>query len=54
LFNFRGSRGDGNDVAIKLARKFREMAGFQKQEIDDIADMAQQQRDQYAAGVAAY
>ena len=54
LFNFRGSRGENNEAAIKLARKFREMAGFQTEEIDQIAEMAQAQRDQNAARVAAY
>jgi hypothetical protein len=44
LFNFRGARGDGPDAAIRLARRFREMAGFQKEEIDQIADMAEAQR----------
>ena len=46
LFNFRGSRGEDRDSSIRLARKFREMAGFQKEEIDQIAAMAQAQRDQ--------
>ena len=54
LFNFRGSRGENNEAAIKLARKFREMAGFKTEEIDQIAEMAQAQRDQNAARVAAY
>ena len=54
LFNFRGSRGEGNEAAIRLARKFREMAGFKQEEIDQIAEMAQAQRDQNAARVAAY
>ncbi|MCY7300591.1 MAG: DUF455 family protein [Ilumatobacteraceae bacterium] len=47
LFNFRGLRGESRDAAIQLARKFREMAGFDTDEIDDIAAMAQEQRDQY-------
>jgi uncharacterized ferritin-like protein (DUF455 family) len=54
LFNFRGSRGEGNEAAIRLARKFREMAGFKTEEIDQIAEMAQAQRDQNVARVAAY
>jgi uncharacterized ferritin-like protein (DUF455 family) len=54
LFNFRGSRGEGNEAAIKLARKFREMAGFKQEEIDQIAEMSQAQRDQNKARVAAY
>lgn len=40
LFNFRGSCGEGAEASIRLARKFREMAGFKKEEIDQIADMA--------------
>jgi uncharacterized ferritin-like protein (DUF455 family) len=44
LFNFRGMRGEGRDAAIMLARKFREMAGFRSEEIDQIAEMAEAQR----------
>ena len=47
LFNFRGLRGETHDAAIQLARKFREMAGFDTAEIDDIAAMAEEQRAQY-------
>jgi len=54
LFNFRGSRGEDKEAAIRLARKFREMAGFKQEEIDQIAEMAKTQRDQNAARVAAY
>ena len=54
LFNFRGARGEDHDAAIRLARKFREMAGFRTEEIDEIADMAQAQRDQNAGRAAAY
>ena len=44
LFNFRGSRGEAASTSIRLARKFREMAGFQTEEIDQIAAMAEAQR----------
>jgi uncharacterized ferritin-like protein (DUF455 family) len=44
LFNFRGLRGEGPEASIRLARKFRELAGFSREEIDDIADMAAAQR----------
>ena len=44
LFNFRGSRGEDRDSAIILARKFREMAGFDTSEIDEIARMSMEQR----------
>jgi uncharacterized ferritin-like protein (DUF455 family) len=52
LFNFRGLRGETRDAAIQLARKFREMAGFQTDEIDTIAAMADEQRAQYASAYA--
>lgn len=41
LFNFRGMRGESRESAIRLARKFREMAGFDTAEIDEIAAMSQ-------------
>jgi uncharacterized ferritin-like protein (DUF455 family) len=44
LFNFRGLRGEERDAAIRLARRFREMAGFTSEEIDSIAEMAADQR----------
>src|SRR5437762_8449781 len=37
LFSGAGFRGDDNDAIIELARRFREMAGFDDTEIDDIA-----------------
>ena len=46
LFNFRGLRGEERDAAIRLARRFREMAGFTSEEIDSIAEMAADQRAQ--------
>jgi uncharacterized ferritin-like protein (DUF455 family) len=54
LFNFRGSRGEGRDASIRLSRKFREMAGFQTEEIDQIAAMAEAQRAENRATVSAY
>ncbi|HUP84954.1 MAG TPA: DUF455 family protein [Acidimicrobiales bacterium] len=44
LFNFRGIRGEGAEASIVLARRFREMAGFTTEEIDDIAQMSAAQR----------
>ena len=49
LFNFRGLRGEGRDAAIRLARTFREMAGFDTAEIDEIAAMAAADRKAVAA-----
>jgi uncharacterized ferritin-like protein (DUF455 family) len=54
LFNFRGARGEDRDSAFRLARKFREMAGFQKEEIDEIAAMAEEQRAQAKTMASAY
>ena len=54
LFNFRGSRGEGRDASIRLARKFREMAGFRTEEIDQIAAMAEAQRAGNLVTVSAY
>jgi hypothetical protein len=51
LFNFRGIRGEGAEASIVLARRFREMAGFTTEEIDDIAEMSSAQRA--AAGAPA-
>lgn len=54
LFNFRGMRGETREAAIMLARKFREMAGFASEEIDQIAEMAEAQRAERKATAAAY
>ncbi len=52
LFNFRGARGESREASIQLARKFREMAGFATEEIDEIAAMAEQQRAERLANAA--
>jgi uncharacterized ferritin-like protein (DUF455 family) len=52
LFNFRGMRGESREAAIRLARQFREMAGFASDEIDEIAAMADEQRAARAAASA--
>lgn len=44
LFNFRGQRGEDEDSPIRLARKFRKLAGFTDDEVDVIADMAAKSR----------
>jgi uncharacterized ferritin-like protein (DUF455 family) len=54
LFNFRGLRGESRESAIMLARKFREMAGFDTTEIDEIAAMAEAQRAERLATASAY
>jgi uncharacterized ferritin-like protein (DUF455 family) len=40
VFSLGGQRGETPESAIKLARQFREMAGFTTDEIDEIADIA--------------
>jgi len=40
LFSLGGFRSDEDDSPVKLARRFRELAGFDEAEIDEIADIA--------------
>jgi uncharacterized ferritin-like protein (DUF455 family) len=40
LFSFNGFRGEDDDSPIQLTRRFREMAGFTTDEIDEIAELA--------------
>ena len=40
LFSVGGFRGDDEDSPIKLARRFREMAGFTDEEVDEISELA--------------
>ena len=40
LFSLGGFRSDEDDSPVKLARRFRELAGFEDEEIDEIADLA--------------
>jgi uncharacterized ferritin-like protein (DUF455 family) len=40
LFSLGGFRGDEEDNPVRLARRFRELAGFDEEEIDQIADLA--------------
>ena len=44
LFNFRGQRGEEEDSPIRLARKFRTMAGFTDNEVDEIAEQSAKER----------
>ena len=40
LFSGGGFRGEDDDNPIQLARRFRELAGFSTEEIDEIADIS--------------
>ena len=40
LFSLGGFRGEDEENPVKLARRFRELAGFEDEEIDEISDLA--------------
>ena len=40
LFSFGGARSESEDSPIGLARRFRELAGFTTDEVDEIADVS--------------
>ena len=57
LFSLGGVRGEGDDSPIRLARRFRELAGFADEEIDEIAGLSEEarveQRERQAEAAAA-
>jgi uncharacterized ferritin-like protein (DUF455 family) len=53
LFNFRGLRSEEQDAAIRLARKFRQLAGFDTEEIDAIVESSRRQREERSQASAA-
>ena len=42
LFSLGGQRSDRDDSPVRLARRFRELAGFTTEEIDEIAGLAEE------------
>jgi uncharacterized ferritin-like protein (DUF455 family) len=46
LFSLGGFRGEEEDSPVKLARRFRELAGFDTAEIDEIAELAIESRQE--------
>jgi uncharacterized ferritin-like protein (DUF455 family) len=52
LFSTGGFRGEEKDSPIKLARRFREMAGFSTEEIDVVAEESRQARAEMTDKVA--
>ncbi|MCP5025710.1 MAG: DUF455 family protein [Actinomycetia bacterium] len=52
LFSFNGLRGEDDDSPVRLARRFRELAGFSTSEIDEIANMSAETRAEMIAGPA--
>ena len=53
LFSLGGFRGEEDDSPVRLARRFRELAGFDEEEMDALADIAREARDEMAAQVEA-
>ena len=53
LFSGGGLRGDDAESPIKLARRFREMAGFTEAEVDEIAGLSREAADEARARLAA-
>jgi uncharacterized ferritin-like protein (DUF455 family) len=53
LFSLGGGRGDEEDSPIRLARRFRQLAGFTDEEIDEIGGLAREARDEAQERVAA-
>lgn len=47
LFSLGGTRGESDDSPIRLARRFRELAGFTDAEIDDIAGLSEESRAEF-------
>jgi uncharacterized ferritin-like protein (DUF455 family) len=44
LFSLGGFRGEDDDSPIQLARRFRELAGFDTEEMDDLAEISREAR----------
>jgi len=53
LFSGAGFRGEAEDSPIKLARRFRELAGFTTEEVDEISDLSREARAEAEARMAA-
>ena len=49
LFSFGGLRGETDENPIRLARRFRELAGFTDGEIDQISDVSEEALQEAAA-----
>ena len=52
LFSAGGFRGEGDDSPIKLARRFRELAGFTEEEVDEISDLSEEAKREAKAMAA--
>jgi hypothetical protein len=46
LFSLGGFRGEEDDSPVRLARRFRELAGFDTSEMDELADIAREAKEE--------
>jgi uncharacterized ferritin-like protein (DUF455 family) len=53
LFSLGGFRGEEEDSPVRLARRFRELAGFDQSEMDTLAEVAREARDEMQANIQA-
>jgi uncharacterized ferritin-like protein (DUF455 family) len=53
LFSLGGFRGEEEDSPVRLARRFRELAGFKEDEMDTLAEIAKEAREEMEAIAAA-
>jgi uncharacterized ferritin-like protein (DUF455 family) len=53
LFSYGGTRSDSDESPIGLARRFRTLAGFTDDEVDEIAEVSRQALDERKARAAA-
>jgi uncharacterized ferritin-like protein (DUF455 family) len=53
LFSLGGFRGEEDENPVRLARRFRELAGFDDAEIDEIRDLAKESMDTARANAEA-
>jgi uncharacterized ferritin-like protein (DUF455 family) len=54
LFSLGGLRSDKDESPVKLARQFRELAGFTRAEIDEIADVSAEAANETLSRVGAH
>ncbi|MGD9705661.1 MAG: DUF455 family protein [Acidimicrobiia bacterium] len=53
LFSYGGTRSDSHESPIGLARRFRELAGFSDEEVDEIAEVSLQALNERKASIRA-
>jgi uncharacterized ferritin-like protein (DUF455 family) len=49
LFSLGGFRGEDDDSPVRLARRFRELAGFDTEEMDELAEISRQAKQEAIA-----